>query len=239
MKPNEKESLPALGFITVVKSRELGAMGGYLILNRNGRPVEFHCSAPVRATRSQHILFGPTLEPYIFGEQIARALTVRATISPRLILTDRSGVMALRSLTAIPMALTEIPKSRKDPKVKSEPEKTPQSPPQNNNAAPPQNNNVGQNTLISPTGQPLQTLENVSQEIEALRGVIVPQFDPNIPIPEHTIVWNGVLLHPDKHFEDDIEKAREFLQKEEIEYDLAEPFDRIREAIYEAQKSAA
>ena len=235
MKPNEKESLPALGFITVVKSRELGTMGGYLILNRNGRPVEFHCTAPVRATKSQHILFGPTLEPYIFGEQIARALTVRATISPRLILTDRAGVMALRPLIAIPMALTEIPKLRKDAKVKTESEKT-------LDEQAPQNNGAGQGSPVTAgsLGEAVPHIETkVSQEIEALKGIIVPQFDQNIVIPDHTIIWNGVLLHPDEHFLDDVEKAREFLQTEEIEYDLAEPFDRIREAICEAQKSAA
>lgn len=233
MNSNEKESLPALGFITVVKSRELGIMGGYLLLNRNGRPVEFHCTAPVRATKSQHILYGPTLEPYIYGEQIARSLTVRATISPKLILTDKSGVMALRPMTNIPMALAEIPKLRKDAKVKDKTEE-------------------GQNTLsvengtdeqASGSGQPdsaaLASQADVSEEIEALKGKIVPKFDDSIVIPEHSMIWNGVLLHPDRHFPDDTEKARQFLQSEEIDYDLAEPFDRIREAIYEAQKSAA
>lgn len=235
MNPTEKESLPALGFITVVKSRELGIMGGYLLLNRNGRPVEFHCTAPVRATKSQHILYGPTLEPYIYGEQIARSLTVRATISPKLILTDKSGVMALRPMTNIPMALAEIPKLRKDAKIKDKTED-------------------GQNTLSVENGTDNQASESgqaesdsaalasqadVSEEIETLKGKIIPKFDDSIVIPEFSMIWNGVLLHPDRHFPDDTEKARQFLQNEEIDYDLAEPFDRIREAIYEAQKSAA
>ena len=235
MNPNEKASLPALGFITVVKSRELGIMGGYLLLNRNGRPVEFHCTAPVRATKSQHILYGPTLEPYIYGEQIARSLTVRATISPKLILTDKSGVMALRPMIDVPMALAEIPKLRKDAKVKDKAEDS-----QNTLSA---ENRTNEQT--SESGQPesdsaaLASQPDVSEEIETLKGKIVPKFDDSIVIPEFSMIWNGVLLHPDRHFPDDTEKAHQFLQNEEIDYDLAEPFDRIREAIYEAQKSAA
>ena len=235
MNPTEKESLCALGFITVVKSRELGIMGGYLLLNRNGRPVEFHCTAPVRATKSQHILYGPTLEPYIYGEQIARSLTVRATISPKLILTDKTGVMALRPMIDVPMALAEVPKLRKDAKVKDKVEES-------QNTLSVEN---GTNEQTSESGQPesdsaaLASQADVSEEIETLKGKIVPKFDDSIVIPEFSMIWNGVLLHPDRHFPDDTEKARQFLQNEEIDYDLAEPFDRIREAIYEAQKSAA
>lgn len=235
MNQTEKESLCALGFITVVKSRELGIMGGYLLLNRNGRPVEFHCTAPVRATKSQHILYGPTLEPYIYGEQIARSLTVRATISPKLILTDKSGVMALRPMTNIPMALAEIPKLRKDAKVKDKAEES-QNTLSIENGADEQASGSGQSVSDSAA---LASQTDISEEIEALKGKIIPKFDDSIVIPEFSMIWNGVLLHPDRHFPDDTEKARQFLQSEEIDYDLAEPFDRIREAIYEAQKSAA
>src|SRR4051812_23172961 len=55
----------ALGFLTVVEDEQQGLVGGYLLLNPLGRPVEFHCTAPVKPNRAQQILYGPTLRPYL------------------------------------------------------------------------------------------------------------------------------------------------------------------------------
>ena len=53
---------------------EQGLFGGYLVLNLLGRPLEFHCTAPVRPNRAQEILYGPTLDPYLCGERIGQTL---------------------------------------------------------------------------------------------------------------------------------------------------------------------
>ena len=58
----------AIGFLTVVDEPAHGLFGGYLILNPAGRPVEFHCTAPVKPNRAQEILYGTTLKPYLYGE---------------------------------------------------------------------------------------------------------------------------------------------------------------------------
>ena len=42
-------SSTAWGFLTVLSSDEQGLIGGYLVLNQAGRPLEFHCTAPVKA----------------------------------------------------------------------------------------------------------------------------------------------------------------------------------------------
>ena len=59
------KSAACLGFLTVVEHAELGLLGGYLLLNAAGRPLEFHCTAPVKPNRAQEILYGPTLRPYL------------------------------------------------------------------------------------------------------------------------------------------------------------------------------
>ena len=69
----DAKSQPALGFLTVLEHSQHGLMGGYLVLNISGRPLEFHCTAPIKPNRAQQILYGPTLEPYLFGEQIGQA----------------------------------------------------------------------------------------------------------------------------------------------------------------------
>ena len=94
-----------LGFLGIVEHPQHGLIGGYLILNSLGRPLEFHCSTPLRPNRAQQILFGPTLRPYLFGEQIGQTLVSKCSIVPALICTDHADSLALRDFITIPMAL--------------------------------------------------------------------------------------------------------------------------------------
>lgn len=87
---------PTFGYLSAVHSAEHGYFGGYLIISILGRPLEFHCSAPVRPSRAQEILYGPTLPEYLLGEQIGGTLLRRAKLSTRLVLTDQPAVLCLR-----------------------------------------------------------------------------------------------------------------------------------------------
>ena len=95
----------ALGFLTVVENEQIGLVGGYLILNTTGRPLEFHCTAPVKPSRAQQILFGPTLTPYLYGEQIAQSLIQKGALEPLVVWTDQAAVLAARSFVLYPLAL--------------------------------------------------------------------------------------------------------------------------------------
>ncbi len=44
---SDSKSPAALGFLTVLE-HESGLTGGYLLLNTLGRPLEFHCTAPIK-----------------------------------------------------------------------------------------------------------------------------------------------------------------------------------------------
>lgn len=105
MKPSGQKSLPAIGFLTVTRDAEHGLFGGYLVLNHLGRPMEFHCTAPVRPNRAQEILYGPTLEPYLYGERIGQTLLRKSSLSPVLAVTDVEPVMAARAFVSVPLAL--------------------------------------------------------------------------------------------------------------------------------------
>ena len=99
------KSVLALGFVTILKSEELGLSGGYLLLNPAGRPLEFHCTAPIRASRAQQILYGATLEPFLYGEQIAATLVAKAGIRPALVCTDQPPVLAAGQHIDLPVLL--------------------------------------------------------------------------------------------------------------------------------------
>ena len=99
------KSASCLGFLTVVEHAELGLLGGYLLLNAAGRPLEFHCTAPVKPNRAQEILYGPTLRPFVYGEQIGQTLLNRSKLTPLVVCTDSEPVLAARDFTHVPVVL--------------------------------------------------------------------------------------------------------------------------------------
>ncbi len=109
MSKGDVESLLALGFLTVVEDPEHGLFGGYLLLNAAGRPLEFHCTTPVKPNRAQRILYGPTLAPYLYGEQIGNALVSKSAVTPQAICCDLRPVLAVRPFTTAPVALVVAP----------------------------------------------------------------------------------------------------------------------------------
>lgn len=92
-------------YLSTLESVEHGYFGGYLVLSKLGRPLEFHCTAPIRPSRAQQILYGPTLEPYLLGEQISGALLHAAKLKPSVILTDREAALYVRARTPAPIVL--------------------------------------------------------------------------------------------------------------------------------------
>ena len=98
-------SAPAIGFLTLGEHSELGLFGGYLVLNVAGRPLEFHCTAPVKANRAQEILYGNTLKPYLYGEQIGQTLIRKAKATTAVVLTDVEHALSARPFIDAPMAI--------------------------------------------------------------------------------------------------------------------------------------
>ena len=95
----------SFGYLTTVETAEFGYFGGYLIVSSLGRPLEFHCTAPIQPSRAQRILYGPTLASYLLGEQICGALSGAAKLTPELILTDCEVALHARNRFAVPIAL--------------------------------------------------------------------------------------------------------------------------------------
>lgn len=80
MSATNTKSMSLFGFISVVDLGDATWIGGYLLLNPLGRPVEFHCTEPVKANRAQQILYGETLPAFICSEQIGRALVEEQSV---------------------------------------------------------------------------------------------------------------------------------------------------------------
>lgn len=95
----------AYGFLTAVESGSHGVFGGYLLVDPLGRPLEFHCTAPVKVSRAQQILFGSTLQSHLHGQQIGGTLLAEGTVTPDVVLTDLEPMLHVRNHTKLPVAL--------------------------------------------------------------------------------------------------------------------------------------
>lgn len=92
-----------LGFLTVLNEAS-GYLGGYLVTNVWGRPLEFRLSTAVQPNRVQQILYGDTLQPYIFADLIGKTLVDKAAATTNLIVTDREPALELRLRLEVPVA---------------------------------------------------------------------------------------------------------------------------------------
>jgi hypothetical protein len=97
--------LGSFGFLTVVGDGQDGFVAGLLTLDPRGRPMEFHCTAPLRPNRAQTILYGPTLRPYIVAEQLARVLTQHVKGRLNILWTDDADVLPVREVVEYPVGL--------------------------------------------------------------------------------------------------------------------------------------
>ncbi len=93
--PDKKGGLIQIGFLTVLHEAN-GYVGGYLVTNVWGRPLEFRLSSAVQPNRVQQILYGPSLVPYVCADLIGKTLVEKAGSAVQLVVTDRETVLDLR-----------------------------------------------------------------------------------------------------------------------------------------------
>jgi hypothetical protein len=184
----DSKSLPTMGFLTVVEHQQYGLFGGYLILNMAGRPLEFHCTAPIKPNRAQEILYGPTLQSFLYGEQIGQTLISQGSTSPLVICTDREPALAAREHVATPLVLVLPPESSDAP--------------------------------------PVEESGRVFRVDSPHRGPRLVTFQ----------LGRNRLALPDRA-DEDRRLVGERLAELAESFDLAEPFQRIRSAIEEAQQA--
>ena len=108
------DSTPAaplnLGFLTVFAEAN-GYLGGYLVTNSWGRPLEFRLSTAVQPNKVQQILYGGTLTEYLCADLIGKTLIDKTATPVQLVVTDTPNVLPLRSRIEMPVVAT-IPEDR-------------------------------------------------------------------------------------------------------------------------------
>src|SRR3954471_18393012 len=98
-------TLPAhlhLGFLTVF-AEPTGYLGGYLVTNSWGRPLEFRLSTAVQPNKVQQILYAGTLTEYLCADLIGKTLVEKTATPAHLLVTDSPNVLPLRSRVDVPV----------------------------------------------------------------------------------------------------------------------------------------
>lgn len=212
MSATEKKDQFRLGFLTAVEVPDQGFVGGLLITNRHGRPLEFQCTAPLKPSRTQEILYGSTLGPYVVGEVIAKTLVEKVGVKPHLILTERTEILELRNHVSVPVGCLEP--DREAPQ-KTTGEKT-----------------TGEkSTAERSTGDAPGWSSATS---DARSSGEAPSDASNMPLK---IGRQWIRLHA-AHTDDrpDVENHSTQVPKDA---DMREPFERVREALLETVKNSA
>ena len=93
-----------LGFLASVEDDDRGVVGGLLVTNKFGRPLEFQCTTPVKPNRTQQILYGPTLRPYLLAEVVGKTLLEKIGVKPHLVLVEAPELLELRQFVPMPVA---------------------------------------------------------------------------------------------------------------------------------------
>lgn len=92
-----------LGYYTVIEDQDTGWTGGLLLLNQAGRPLEFQCTLPVRPSRAHEILFGATLREHVISEVIGKLLIDKCRNPISMLCCDMHEAVALSKDCSFPV----------------------------------------------------------------------------------------------------------------------------------------
>lgn len=101
MAPQTAPASMTLGFLTGTQEAN-GYIGGILVTNQWGRPLEFRVTTAVKLNRVQQVLYGASLETYVYGELIGKNLLSKIAAA-RLVLTDQRPMLETRRLVNFPI----------------------------------------------------------------------------------------------------------------------------------------
>lgn len=196
-----------LGYLAFVECTSNVFVGGYLLVNDTGRPVEFHCTAPVCPSRTQQILFGATLRATLFCEQIGAALLKQAKRRPCLLLTDEIDTAGIRTQFDYPMAIID-------------------------------KEDLAGDSTEALTATSADESPSASDSLTS-SGHSFDASDSATLRRSWSFEFGGYSLTTVADYAADQDAVRATLRSLSQGFDLAEPFERIRTAIQEAQRAAA
>ncbi|MGB9614569.1 MAG: hypothetical protein ACP5KD_07125 [Fervidobacterium sp.] len=105
-----------IGYLSVQKI-DTKHLGGALVINDFGIPVEFKYSEPVIPTKLQEIIYGSSLEYYLHVEIIAKGLIQKLENRPEVLLVEDPTLLFDKNLVLLTMLPQTVPEKRENNEV--------------------------------------------------------------------------------------------------------------------------
>jgi len=198
-----------LSYLTFIWIADTGVVGGLLVVNERSRPIEFHCTAPIPQSRIHEILYGATYEDALFADQLGAALFSKVSEAT-------SASMGL--------VVTDEPRAAGVRRHVSTPLALLLSPDETTEQEQDQKQDLSRESDVAPIKPAALRLE------QAANGLLRQEWSFEKGDRSFTNA---------SEFPDDQACIRDRLTATDGDWDLAEPFQRIRSAIEEAQRAAA
>lgn len=210
-------SAPTIAYYTVVDDPRTGWTGGLLLLNKGGRPLEFQCTLPVRPTRTHEILYGNSLRAHLIADVMGPLLIEKCRTPISMLCCDQVESLALAGTASFPVTLVREAREReaRDRLTQSETEQTAQTDAGDPDSAPVSLSLVNQADGDG-SSDPAEASKAADQWVSTMKTVL--------------LAGSRLLA-----FEHQLERVRETALQFSDLPDAVEPFERIREAIKEAQ----
>ena len=111
--PAQSENVTALSYLICPRDAAGGFVGALMVTDARLRPVHFAFVSPIRPTKIQRILYGPTLEEHLSVDVIGKKLLADLPVVPDVLLVDTPELTAVRRIAGVPTAFLQ--KADSDP----------------------------------------------------------------------------------------------------------------------------
>jgi len=92
-----------VGYISSYNLSSSTYIGGFMITDNFGIPLEFRYTEPIKPTKIQKILYGQALEKYIKKEVIFLNLLSNSTTKPDLLITSEDDLLEFQEVASCPL----------------------------------------------------------------------------------------------------------------------------------------
>ncbi len=97
-----------IAFLDVVTLEDKATLrGGTLITDLDTKPYEFRCTGPVQPSSLQRILYGATLDDYVYVDLLGGPLLRAAKEKPMLVMVQNELLLRVRPTVGYPVVLLE------------------------------------------------------------------------------------------------------------------------------------
>ncbi|MFN0199824.1 MAG: hypothetical protein ACKVT0_23980 [Planctomycetaceae bacterium] len=245
-----------LGFLTTLQTSEGSFVGGLLVTNHLGRPLEFQCTTPVKPNATQQILYGPTLKPFLLGELIGKTLVEKSAMTPDIILTEQVEVLELRQHVRFPVALISIAERAKKSTAQSvqqpaahQPENSidtdgtlavsQDAPSSENMSASEKMSLMGEMSTQTSHEETIMDADAFRHIADSIASATSSAQSSESTVPEKRVRLGKQWLRFHGSHDDDRAQVAESAKMIPADADLLEPFERVREALMEASRNGA